>query len=83
MKAAALTQTETAIAAIWAQVLGLDVISRSDDFFQLGGDSLLATKVVVHVRRAWSVKCTVQLIIDTPVLSDFAAAVDELAGARG
>ncbi|SDY43995.1 Phosphopantetheine attachment site [Micromonospora pattaloongensis] len=79
----ALTQTETAIAAIWAEVLGLDVITRSDDFFELGGDSLLATKVVVRIRRAWSVRCTVQLIIDTPVLSEFAAAVDELAGTRG
>ena len=83
MKTDALNQTETAIAGIWAEVLRLDVITRSDDFFKLGGDSLLATKVVVRIRRAWSVRCTVQLIIDIPVLSEFAAAVDGLAEPRG
>jgi arthrofactin-type cyclic lipopeptide synthetase C len=42
---------ETAIAAIWSDVLGLERIGRQDNFFDLGGHSLLAIKVLSKVRE--------------------------------
>ena len=43
--------TEIAVAAIWAEVLGIDPIGIHDDFFALGGHSLLATQVVSRSAR--------------------------------
>lgn len=59
------TPVESAIAAIVGDVLGIDVVGVDDDFFALGGDSVLATQAVARI-RAW---------LDTPdvVVADFFA----------
>ncbi|MFE9856399.1 amino acid adenylation domain-containing protein [Streptomyces sp. NPDC005780] len=41
---------ERVLAAIWAEVLGLDEVGADEDFFDLGGHSLLATQVVARAR---------------------------------
>jgi len=71
---------EQAVAAIWAHVLGLTDIAAFDDFFALGGDSLLATRVARRIRREFG--------IDMPILAVFehttvAALAAEVARARG
>src|SRR6185436_5533661 len=43
---------EEALAAIWAEVLGLKRVSADDDFFELGGDSLLVIRVVSKANKA-------------------------------
>lgn len=70
------TQTERQLAMIWADVLKLDKVGRDQDFFSLGGDSLLATKVVLAARRTWNIKFTVRVLIDAPVLADLAERID-------
>ncbi|MEU9343339.1 phosphopantetheine-binding protein [Streptomyces sp. NPDC048278] len=74
------TQTESRLAMIWADVLKLDKVGRDQDFFGLGGDSLLATKVVLEARRVWNIDFTVRVLIDTPVLAELAARIDMWAG---
>jgi mycobactin phenyloxazoline synthetase len=44
------TPVESAIAAIVGDVLGVDEVGADDDFFALGGDSVLATKAVARIR---------------------------------
>ncbi|WP_435589708.1 amino acid adenylation domain-containing protein [Micromonospora aurantiaca (nom. illeg.)] len=44
--------TERALAAIWSEVLGVDTLGIDDDFFDLGGHSMLATQVVAKIRKA-------------------------------
>ncbi|WP_164836507.1 phosphopantetheine-binding protein [Actinacidiphila soli] len=78
MEAEAKTPTEQRLAEIWSEVLGLDAIGRDQDFFQIGGDSLLATKVVLQARRTWKVKFTVRLLLGSPVLKDFAERIEAL-----
>ncbi|HEX6526431.1 MAG TPA: amino acid adenylation domain-containing protein, partial [Streptosporangiaceae bacterium] len=46
------TPAEQAIAAIWADVLGIDQIGIHDNFFELGGDSILSIQIVARVRQA-------------------------------
>ncbi|MBB4846272.1 amino acid adenylation domain-containing protein, partial [Paucibacter oligotrophus] len=43
-------EAEEALAAIWAEVLGVERVGRHDNFFELGGDSLLSLKVVSRAR---------------------------------
>ncbi|MCZ7438053.1 amino acid adenylation domain-containing protein [Micromonospora sp. WMMC241] len=44
--------TERALAAIWSEVLGVETLGIDDDFFDLGGHSMLATQVVAKIRKA-------------------------------
>src|SRR5882724_11295096 len=46
------TPAEERLAAIWRQALGVERVGRHDDFFALGGDSILAVRIVVQARRA-------------------------------
>jgi hypothetical protein len=77
------TQTERQLAMIWADVLNLDKVGRDQDFFSLGGDSLLATKVVLEARRVWNIKFMVRVLVDTPVLADLAERIDLWAANQG
>ncbi|MFE9173487.1 non-ribosomal peptide synthase/polyketide synthase [Streptomyces kebangsaanensis] len=45
------TGDERALAAIWADVLGVDVVGVTDDFFDLGGDSILAARTLTRIRE--------------------------------
>ncbi|MGJ7605343.1 amino acid adenylation domain-containing protein [Variovorax sp. LT1R20] len=44
-------EVEQALAAIWAEVLGVARVGRNDNFFELGGDSILSLKVVARAHR--------------------------------
>lgn len=73
------TATEQRLAEIWADVMRLDKdkVKRDHDFFDVGGDSLLATKVVLRVRRDWDIKITVRVLNDAPVLAELAERIDQ------
>ncbi|HEX6355809.1 condensation domain-containing protein, partial [Actinophytocola sp.] len=45
------TPVETTLAQVWADVLGLDQVGVTDNFFALGGDSILSIQVVARARR--------------------------------
>lgn len=68
------TPAERRMAALWADVLGvpLERIGRSDDFFELGGTSLAAVRLLVRLDRALSLKD----LSANPVLADCAAALE-------
>ncbi|HEX6372653.1 MAG TPA: amino acid adenylation domain-containing protein, partial [Longimicrobium sp.] len=75
-------ETEQAVAAIWAELLGTDRVGRGDDFFQLGGHSLLAVRVASRVRQALGVDVSLGDLFERPVLADFARGLQTAAGAR-
>ncbi|WP_370370960.1 phosphopantetheine-binding protein [Catenulispora sp. GP43] len=81
MDDAIMTPTELRLAEIWGRVLDLEAVAPDEDFFDLGGDSLLATKVVLLARREWDVEFTVRVLLDAPVLKDLAERVDQLVAA--
>ncbi|KAF2761932.1 acetyl-CoA synthetase-like protein [Pseudovirgaria hyperparasitica] len=68
------TSKEIQLAALWAEVLGRDKtqISIDDDFFQIGGNSIDAMRVVSAAQRQ-GIKVTVAQIFRTPQLSQLAA----------
>ncbi len=73
---AAVGDTEQAVAAIWAEVLGAERVGRRDDFFELGGHSLLAVRVVSRVRQALGVEAVQGDLFERPVLADFARGLE-------
>ncbi|ONK09531.1 Phenyloxazoline synthase MbtB [Streptomyces sp. MP131-18] len=64
---------ETVVARVWSEVLGIADIGREDSFFALGGDSLLATRVIVALRRAGVGDAGIARLFSRPRLADFAA----------
>ncbi|MGW2515325.1 amino acid adenylation domain-containing protein, partial [Streptomyces scopuliridis] len=75
------TETERALAAIWAEVLGTEQVGAEDDFFSLGGHSLLATRVISRIRTGLGAELTVRHLFEAPRLADLAATLDAVAGA--
>ncbi|MEV6074750.1 phosphopantetheine-binding protein [Streptomyces sp. NPDC052069] len=61
----------TEISEIWQEVLGVPV-EDDDDFFALGGQSLAAMEVVAAVRRRLGITVRVRVLLEHPVLADFA-----------
>ncbi|WP_279581690.1 MFS transporter [Fodinicola feengrottensis] len=68
--------TETVIAQAWAQVLGRKGIGADDNFFDLGGHSLVATQVVAKVRAATGVALSVMDLFTSPTIRELATLVD-------
>lgn len=66
---------EEAVAAVWARLLGRDAVNAGDDFFALGGDSLLATRMVRDLNRRGVRGATVAALFAEPVLRRFAGTV--------
>ncbi|WP_430785144.1 amino acid adenylation domain-containing protein [Actinoplanes sp. G11-F43] len=64
---------ERLLADAWAELLGVDTIGRDDSFFALGGDSLLATRLVSLLRERGVGGAGIAALFTSPVLRDFAA----------
>jgi acyl-CoA synthetase (AMP-forming)/AMP-acid ligase II len=69
------TQEESMLAEIWARVLGLSLVGIHDDFFQLGGDSILATQVVSQVRNVLQVELSPASLFETPTVAELARSI--------
>ncbi len=66
------TATEERIAAILAEVLGVDRVGAHDDFFALGGHSLLATSVVGRIAAALGAELPVRTVFSHPTAAGLA-----------
>jgi amino acid adenylation domain-containing protein len=64
-------ELETTLAAIWAELLGVERVGRHDSFFALGGHSLLTVRLIERLRRR-GIGLSVRALFDTPVLSALA-----------
>ncbi|WP_424627947.1 non-ribosomal peptide synthetase [Bradyrhizobium sp. SYSU BS000235] len=65
------------VAELWRTVLREDDIQATDDFFDLGGNSLLAMQVIVRVRRRFAIDIPIRALFDNPTLAAFSRAVED------
>ncbi|MGH3624094.1 MAG: amino acid adenylation domain-containing protein, partial [Sciscionella sp.] len=66
------TEIERIVADIWAEVLGVDQIGVQDDFFSLGGDSILSIRVISRMRAALDVELSPRAIFNNPTVAGLA-----------
>jgi amino acid adenylation domain-containing protein len=71
------TPTEVFLTEIWAAAFELPGVGRQEDFFELGGDSLIAAVIAARVSDTLKVDMNLSLFTDYPVLANQAAAIDE------
>jgi amino acid adenylation domain-containing protein/non-ribosomal peptide synthase protein (TIGR01720 family) len=74
------TATEKVLASIWSELLEVPDVARDDSFFELGGQSLLATRLVSRIRETWSVDARLRIVFDAPTLAALAREVEILCG---
>ncbi|MFG1674499.1 amino acid adenylation domain-containing protein [Micromonospora sp. NPDC049282] len=72
---------ETELGALWAELLDCPTPGRNRNFFGLGGDSLLATRLLAVLRDRYGVDLPMRGLFDRPTIADLASAVQDAAGA--
>lgn len=74
------TDLERRIAAEWQGVLGVTGIGRNDEYGRLGGDSLIAVRLVARLKEALGVPLSIRTLYDAPTVARLAREVEALRG---
>lgn len=80
--AAPATETEQTIAQLWTDLLGVREIGIHDNFLELGGDSLMATRLISRMKDVFHRDLPVRLVFEASTVAELAKAVDQ-AAAKG
>ena len=73
------TETQEKLAEIWQRVLGIDKVGINDDFFELGGNSLLGTQLVMEMREAFNKSVPLRDFFATPTIAEVATLLQSIA----
>ncbi|MFL6624911.1 MAG: HAD-IIIC family phosphatase [Vitreoscilla sp.] len=75
------TATERALVALWEELLGVSNLGIDDDFFALGGTSLLAARMIAELAHRRGVALPLTTIVEAPTIRQFAQRADQGAAA--
>ncbi|MGW0008071.1 AMP-binding protein, partial [Nocardia grenadensis] len=77
------TPIEEIVAGVFAEVLGVDRVGAEDDFFALGGNSLVATQVAARLGKALNTTVPVRALFEASTVAGLAVRVERHAGSGG
>jgi acyl carrier protein len=72
------TPTEQRLAEIWRTVLSMDVVGVEDDYYDLGGDSLLATTMFTMIEQTFQVAIPIATLVESPSIAEIAPRIEAL-----
>ncbi|HKQ77025.1 MAG TPA: amino acid adenylation domain-containing protein, partial [Blastocatellia bacterium] len=72
------TPVQEVLAGIWSEVLGLERVSITRNFFDLGGQSLLATQVIFRIHSTFQINLPVRAIFDSPTVAELSESIEAL-----
>jgi len=76
------TPIEERLATIVSSLLELDRVSVNDNFFMLGGHSLLGTQLIAQIRSAFGVELALRTLFDSPTIEQLGFEIEQLVMAR-
>ncbi|MFD1935084.1 SDR family NAD(P)-dependent oxidoreductase [Nonomuraea mangrovi] len=71
-------EVEAALARVWSEILGVPDVGADDDFFELGGNSLIAVQLIAQARAAVGVKLPMRTLFEAPSVRQMAARVEQI-----
>jgi acyl carrier protein len=71
------TPVQEAVSEIWRNVLGVERVGLHDDFFDLGGHSVLVTQITSRVRQVFDVELSMRQLFGAPTVAGLAQIVEE------
>lgn len=80
-KVAATTPLQQKIADIWQQTLGIESIGADENFFELGGYSQLAVRLIMELREKLGIELPIRALFEAPTIIALAERIEQLAGA--
>lgn len=69
------TETETTLADIWCEILNIKQVGIHDNFFEIGGHSLLAARIVTRVRELFAIELSVRHVFELPTIARLSQAL--------
>ena len=72
------TELEKAVAQVWREALGVDAVGIDDDFFGLGGNSLVAVQLIAALRKEVGVRLPMRSLFELPTVAGLAARIEEI-----
>ena len=72
------TPTEVKLAQIWAHVLNIERVGIHDNFFEIGGNSLLAARLVFRIQEAFQVELPLPRVFESPSVVELSEVIDDL-----
>jgi acyl carrier protein len=76
------TPTERKLAEIFCNAFRMDEVSITDDFEELGGDSLLAVSICADIEEAFAITVPIAALVHSPTIERLAPRIDELVSER-
>jgi acyl-coenzyme A synthetase/AMP-(fatty) acid ligase/aryl carrier-like protein len=74
------TETQRRVAAVFRELIGVAGIGVDDDFFEIGGHSLLAMRLLSRTREAFQIDISLRSIFESPTIAGISAIVDAALG---
>lgn len=71
-----ISQTEHELAVIWRELLDATIVGRNDDFFDLGGNSLMATRLASKIYRTFDIDIDLKTFFENTILHQVAKIID-------
>ena len=73
----ATTETEHTLLTIWQKLFGYKTLGIEDNYFALGGDSLVATRLISEIQKIFNCKISIRAIFENPTIKALARVIDQ------
>ena len=70
------TPVEEVVARIWSEILGLDRVGIHDNFWECGGDSLLAARFISRIRNTLEIELSLRSLFEAPTIAELAQQIE-------
>jgi amino acid adenylation domain-containing protein len=74
------TNAQIAVARIWSELLRVESVGMADDFFQIGGNSLLAAQTIAHIREIFQLELPLRALFESPRLDQVVTRLEAIHG---